>query len=116
MHVSGLKVSYAIVEVVNATYGTHHLQLKRATSDPNELHTHIFVTHKQLHALSITFVYRATLVFTIPLHKGGIILHVHTLVLLVILVITTYTFIDSPQLDQVTRAVTYKCFDYKRGL
>ena len=96
--------------LLSPMYSKHQLQLKQDTSVPRQLNTYVFVIYTQLHALPITFMYRATCVFTTSTHE--VLFYMHTHVLAVLCVITTCTSIDSPQLDQVTCTATSQCFDH----
>ena len=79
--------------------------------------THMFLSfHTQLHSLFIIFMYRATYMRIHHLFTCRVLFYTHTHVLAVMRIITTCTFIDLSQLDQVTHATAYKFFDQRRGL
>ena len=112
------KKSFVILQIFSLTakvfpcmVATHQLQLKQDTSGPHKLHTHVFVIYTVTRTVNYLHVYRATHVFTTSLHA----IYIHTRVLAVIHVITSCTSINSPQLDQVTHAAAYQCFDHKHG-
>ena len=69
--------------------------------------------YMQLNALSITIMYRATLIF---IFTCKVLFYTHMHLLAMICVISTCSSIGLPQPDQVMRAAAYQCFDYKHGL